>query len=222
MVVERVLLGISDLARVEVLAASELVVRPPGGEPGVLTSAQWTALRDLLQGVAVASSGAGRVWNRPPLSLPMRRLLRTYAFDPTSTRLSGEYPDRGRAVRGVAAAVDRWVSWSRWSISTPPGSAGTSWSTSTIRPSSPAAACGGRATTPGRSTGRLRGVDERARAASSGFVGRPFRAAGHRAVEVVPHAFEGRNAFFDPEREAVLFGYYRADSVDPGRTCPSR
>ena len=40
------------------------------------------------------------------------------------------------------------------------------------------------------------------------FVGRRFRWRGEEQLRLVPHAFEGRNAFFDPERKAVLFGYY--------------
>ena len=39
---------------------------------------------------------------------------------------------------------------------------------------------------------------------------------------MVPHAFEGRNAFFDPTRRAVLFCYYRADSRDPGANLPGQ
>jgi hypothetical protein len=42
------------------------------------------------------------------------------------------------------------------------------------------------------------------------FLGRRFRWRGGRALVLVPHAFESRNAF-DPDRRAVLFGYYRAE-----------
>ena len=41
-------------------------------------------------------------------------------------------------------------------------------------------------------------------------------------LSLVPHAFEGRNAYFDPTRKAVLFGYYRADLKDPGANLPGQ
>ncbi len=54
------------------------------------------------------------------------------------------------------------------------------------------------------------------------FGGRRFRWRGGRELRIVPHAFEDRNAFFDPERRAVLFGYYRADERDPGANLPGQ
>ena len=54
------------------------------------------------------------------------------------------------------------------------------------------------------------------------YPGRRFRWQGKDKLRLVPHAFEGRNAFFDPERKAVLFGYYRADTVDPGANLPNQ
>lgn len=54
------------------------------------------------------------------------------------------------------------------------------------------------------------------------FLGQRFRWAVGRALVQVPHAFEGRNAFFDPTRRAVLFGYYRADQRDPGPNLPGQ
>jgi len=54
------------------------------------------------------------------------------------------------------------------------------------------------------------------------FLGRRFRWKGGRALILVPHAFEGRNAFFDPTRRAVLFGYYRANERDPGPNLPGQ
>ena len=41
-------------------------------------------------------------------------------------------------------------------------------------------------------------------------LGRPFRWRGEQRLLVVPHAFEGQNAFFDEELFALLFGYFRA------------
>ncbi|MEP6598980.1 MAG: hypothetical protein ABJB98_05965 [Actinomycetota bacterium] len=54
------------------------------------------------------------------------------------------------------------------------------------------------------------------------FLGRRFRWRGGQSLVLVPHAFEGRNAFFDPTRRAVLFGYYRADDRDPGPNLPGQ
>lgn len=41
-------------------------------------------------------------------------------------------------------------------------------------------------------------------------------------LRILPHAFHGANAFFDPELVAVLFGYFRADSKDPGENLPGQ
>ena len=54
------------------------------------------------------------------------------------------------------------------------------------------------------------------------YLGRRFRWRGDEKLSLVPHAFEGRNAFFDPTRKAVLFGYYRADFKDPGANLPGQ
>ena len=54
------------------------------------------------------------------------------------------------------------------------------------------------------------------------YLGRRFRWRGDEKLSLVPHAFEGRNAFFDPTRKAVLFGYYRADLKDPGANLPGQ
>lgn len=54
------------------------------------------------------------------------------------------------------------------------------------------------------------------------FLGRRFRWASDQRLVLIPHAFEGRNAYFDPERKAVLFGYFRADPDSPGRTLPGQ
>ena len=54
------------------------------------------------------------------------------------------------------------------------------------------------------------------------YLGRRFRFHGDDKLRIVPHAFEGRNAFFDPSRRAVLFGYYRANVEDPGPNLPNQ
>jgi hypothetical protein len=54
------------------------------------------------------------------------------------------------------------------------------------------------------------------------FLGRRFRWKGDKELVLIPHAFEGRNAFFDPTRRAVLFGYFQADRDDPGPNLPGQ
>lgn len=54
------------------------------------------------------------------------------------------------------------------------------------------------------------------------FLGRRFRWRKKSALVIAPHAFEGRNAYFDPVRRAVLCGYYRADSREPGANLPGQ
>jgi len=54
------------------------------------------------------------------------------------------------------------------------------------------------------------------------YLGRRFRWRGEDKLRLVPHAFQGRNAFFDPKRKAVLFGYYRAEDDDPGANLPGQ
>jgi len=43
-----------------------------------------------------------------------------------------------------------------------------------------------------------------------------------KPLRLFPHAFHGTNAFFDPEMNAVLFGYFRADDVDAGDNLPGQ
>jgi hypothetical protein len=54
------------------------------------------------------------------------------------------------------------------------------------------------------------------------FLGRQFRWRSEEWLALVPHAFEGRNAFFDPARKAVLFGYFTASRNDPGANLPGQ
>ena len=41
-------------------------------------------------------------------------------------------------------------------------------------------------------------------------------------LRIYPHAFEGANAFYDPDRVALLFGYFRADEDNPGPNLPGQ
>jgi hypothetical protein len=43
-----------------------------------------------------------------------------------------------------------------------------------------------------------------------------------RPLRLFPHAFYGRNAFFDPDLNAILFGYFKADINSPGQNIPSQ
>jgi hypothetical protein len=43
-----------------------------------------------------------------------------------------------------------------------------------------------------------------------------------RVLRIFPHAFEGRNAFFDPGLNALLFGYFKADRDRPGPHLPGQ
>ena len=46
------------------------------------------------------------------------------------------------------------------------------------------------------------------------FRGRPLR--------LLPHAFQGANAYFHPQKNAVFFGYFVADRNDPGNNLPGQ
>ncbi len=53
-------------------------------------------------------------------------------------------------------------------------------------------------------------------------LGRRVRFWGNERLRLFPHAFEGRNAFFDPGTNSVLFGYFRADEDDAGANLPGQ
>ena len=52
-------------------------------------------------------------------------------------------------------------------------------------------------------------------------LGRRVRPSGGR-LRLFPHAFRGRNAYYDPERRAILFGYFEADRDEPGANLPGQ
>ena len=87
-VVERLRLPRADLLLDPVLAASELIALPRMSNPAMLSNTEWSALQ---QKLGIAASGTRETRDQLAVPLPVRRLLRTYAFDPMSTRLSGRY-----------------------------------------------------------------------------------------------------------------------------------
>jgi hypothetical protein len=45
---------------------------------------------------------------------------------------------------------------------------------------------------------------------------------GKPELRLFPHAFQGENAFYDPDMKAILFGYFRADEKNPGPNIPGQ
>ncbi|MEO7123038.1 MAG: hypothetical protein ABI400_07975 [Lacisediminihabitans sp.] len=155
------------------------------------------------------------------MRLPDRRRLPVYAFDPMSTRLSGRFltldvPFERDLEPGPSGGLVQVVDYD---------AAHDTW----YRPvdlNDPAILAQG-GLRPSESDPRTHQQVVYAVAMSvierfERFGGRRFRWRGGRELRIVPHAFEGRNAFFDPTRRAVLFGYYKADERDPGSNLPGQ
>lgn len=53
-------------------------------------------------------------------------------------------------------------------------------------------------------------------------LGRRLRFRGGDRLRIYPHAFQARNAYYDNELNAVLFGYFLADEDDPGPNLPGQ
>ncbi|MBL8719447.1 MAG: hypothetical protein JNL79_25895 [Myxococcales bacterium] len=53
-------------------------------------------------------------------------------------------------------------------------------------------------------------------------LGRRLRFWGGQRLRLLPHAFQGRNAYYDQELNAVLFGYFPADQDEPGENLPGQ
>jgi hypothetical protein len=53
-------------------------------------------------------------------------------------------------------------------------------------------------------------------------LGRRWAFRGGRRLRLYPHAFQLRNAFYEPTLVAVLFGYFPADLTDPGANIPGQ
>ncbi|HYZ67045.1 MAG TPA: hypothetical protein VE666_04435 [Mycobacterium sp.] len=157
----------------------------------------------------------------PSVDTPRRRRLRTFAFDPMSTRLSGRFltisvpyePDLAPGPQGeLLQVVDYDPVHESW------------YALVDLNDAFVLAQDGLR---PAEGDPRSHQQIVYAVAASvierfERYLGRRFRWRGDKKLGLVPHAFEGRNAFFDPSRSAVLFGYYRADAHDPGANLPGQ
>jgi hypothetical protein len=53
-------------------------------------------------------------------------------------------------------------------------------------------------------------------------LGRPFSFHGQDKLTILPHAFEGENAFYDSVSNSLQFGYFTADLEDPGPNLPGQ
>ena len=157
----------------------------------------------------------------PPIEIPSRRWLRTFAFDPMSTRLSGEFltvsvpyePDLKPGPEGeLLQVVDYDPARGKWYA--------------LVNLNDPfILAQDGLKPAEGDPRSHQQIVYAVAMSVIERFeryLGRRFRLRGDDKLAMVPHAFEGRNAFFDPSRWAVLFGYYRANVQDPGPNLPNQ
>jgi hypothetical protein len=159
--------------------------------------------------------------NVPAVPVPARRLLRAYAFDPMSSRLSGRYltldvPFEAGLQPGPCGSllhvVDFDATRGQWYAPVDLDD-GAVLAQNGLRPSE---------RDPRTHQQVVYAVAMSVIERFERFVGRRFRWRGDDKLRLVPHAFEGRNAFFDPQRRAVLFGYYRADPRDPGPNLPGQ
>jgi hypothetical protein len=157
----------------------------------------------------------------PAVPTPRRRRLRTFAFDPMSTRLSGRFltvsvPYETDLKAGPQGRLLQVVDYDP---------ARQSWYALVNLDDSFILAQDGLQPSEGDPRSHQQIVYAVASSVIERFeryLGRRFRWRGQTKLALVPHAFEGRNAFFDPERKAVLFGYYRADANDPGANLPGQ
>ena len=157
----------------------------------------------------------------PAIDTPRRRRLRTYAFDPMSTRLSGRYltvpvpyePDLQPGPDGELLQVVDYDPVRK------------TWYAQVDLNDTNILAQDGMQPREGDPRSHQQIVYAVASSVIERFqryLGRRFRWRGEDKLRLVPHAFEGRNAFFDPKRKAVLFGYYRASEKDPGANLPGQ
>jgi hypothetical protein len=53
-------------------------------------------------------------------------------------------------------------------------------------------------------------------------LGRKIKFRYNQKLKILPHAFQGANAFYDPDLLAILFGYFKADKANPGPNLPGQ
>lgn len=159
--------------------------------------------------------------SRPERHLPTRRLLRTHAFDPMSTRLSGrllvvDIPHEPHLRPGPSGRLVQVIDYDAtrkcWYLPVDLNDAAV-MAQHGMRPSE----------------GDPRTHQQVVYAVAMSiieqferFCGYRFSWRGTEKLRIIPHAFEGRNAYFDKNRRAVLFGYFRADARDPGANLPGQ
>lgn len=155
----------------------------------------------------------------PPIRVPERRLLKTYAFDPTSTRLSGRYltadiayepklqpGPRGELLQVIDYDPVRQKYYSLVDLNDPL-----------------ILVQDGLDPTEGDPRTHQQVVYAVGMSVIERFerhLGRRFRFRAGKQLYLVPHAFEGSNAFFDPRKQAIFFGYFKASPLAdlPGQT----
>ena len=157
--------------------------------------------------------------NVPAIRPPERRVLRAFAFDPMTSRLSGQFLSinipfehdlepgpNGDLVQVVDYDATRDCWYQPIDLDDPPVLAQQG-----LRPSE---------SDPRSHQQIVYGVTMSVIERFQRFTGRRFRWRGDDRLRLVPHAFYGRNAYFDPKRQAVFFGYYRADETDTEANLP--
>lgn len=157
----------------------------------------------------------------PELNRPRRRLLRAYAFDPMSTRLSGRFltldipfepallpGPQGDLIQVVDYDPEREQWYALVDLDDP-----TILAQDGLEP---------REGDPRVHQQIVYAVAMSVIERFERYLGRRFRFRGRSRLRIVPHAFEGRNAYFDPTRNALLFGYYRANAENSGPTLPGQ
>jgi hypothetical protein len=159
--------------------------------------------------------------NHPLVRRPDRRVLRVFAFDPMRSRLSGRFlplsiPFESGLEPGPAGELIQVIDYD---------SAHDTWYSPVDLDDPFVLAQDG--LRPSESDPRSHQQVVYAVAMSvierfQRFTGRRFRWHGDDRLRIVPHAFEGRNAYFDPQRRAVLFGWFRADDTDTEANLPGQ
>jgi hypothetical protein len=159
--------------------------------------------------------------NNPPVHRPDRRVLRVFAFDPMRSRLSGRFlplsiPYEADLEPGPSGELIQVIDYD---------SAHDTWYSPVDLDDPFLLAQDG--LRPSESDPRSHQQVVYAVAMSvierfQRFTGRRFRWHGDERLRIVPHAFEGRNAYFDPQRRAVLFGWFRADETDTEANLPGQ